>query len=38
MSSDGSVGMRNIYCDAKYRDNSKRFSSIHVKNKILKAL
>jgi len=38
MSSDASVVMRNIYCDAKYRDNAKRFSSIHVKNKILKVL
>lgn len=38
MSSDGSVGMQNIYYDAKYKDNAKRFSSIHVKNKILEAL
>lgn len=38
MSSDGSVGMQNIYHNAKYRDSSKRFSSIRGKNKILEAL
>lgn len=38
MSSDGRVGMQNIYRSAKYREKAERFSSTHIKNKLLKVL
>lgn len=33
MSGDGSVGMQNVYCNAKYRGKAKSFPSIQGKNK-----